>query len=52
LLAMRLVWVEGIPGMPEHVVAEARRVFLGNRDKIWTSALTLASTSEIERFSS
>jgi ribosomal protein S18 acetylase RimI-like enzyme len=42
MLAMRLVWVEGMPGMPDHVIAEARRVFLGNRDNVWTSALAMA----------
>jgi ribosomal protein S18 acetylase RimI-like enzyme len=49
ILAMRLVWVEGMPGMPEGVVAEARRVFLGNRDNVWRSALAMAYESELER---
>ena len=49
MLAMRLVWVEGMPGIPEQLVADARRVFLGNRDNVWTSALAMTSTSELER---
>ncbi len=47
MLAMRLVWVEGMPGMPEQVVAEARRVFLGNRDNVWTSALAMAAPAAV-----
>jgi GNAT superfamily N-acetyltransferase len=35
VLAMRQVWVEGLPGVPEPIVAEARRAFLNDRDKIW-----------------
>lgn len=35
VLAMRQVWVQGQPGVPEPVVAEARRAFLNDRDKIW-----------------
>jgi GNAT superfamily N-acetyltransferase len=42
VLAMRQVWVEGLPGVPEPIVAEARRAFLNDRDKIWKS---VASTS-------
>lgn len=38
VLAMRLVWVVGSPGVPEAVVAEARRVFLHDRDRVWLSA--------------
>ena len=34
-LAMRQIWVQGQPGVPEPVVAEARRAFLSDRDKIW-----------------
>jgi len=37
VLAMRQVWVEGLPGVPEPIVAEARRAFLNDRDKIWKS---------------
>lgn len=39
VLAMRLVWVIGLPGVPEELVAEARRVFLDNRDKVWLQAV-------------
>jgi hypothetical protein len=35
VLAMRQVWAQGLPGVPESVIAEARRVFLNDRDKIW-----------------
>ncbi len=42
VLAMRQVWVQGLPGVPEPIVAEARRAFLNDRDKIWKS---VASTS-------
>ncbi len=42
VLAMRLVWVQGRPGMPENAVNEVRRAFLGNRDRVWLEGLTLA----------
>ena len=35
VLAMRQVWVTGLPGVPESIVAEARRAFLNDRDKVW-----------------
>lgn len=37
----RLAWVRGLPGVPESLLAEARRVFLDNRDQVWLQALTL-----------
>jgi ribosomal protein S18 acetylase RimI-like enzyme len=40
-LAMRRVWVAGRPGVPESLVAEARRAFLGDRDRAWLGALPL-----------
>lgn len=40
VLAMRLVWVQGRPGVPESLIAEARRAFLDNRDKVWLSVLS------------
>ena len=40
VLAMRMVWVEGRPGVPDHILAEARRAFLEDRDKVWLKALT------------
>jgi GNAT superfamily N-acetyltransferase len=42
VLAMRLAWVVGRPGAPESLVAEARRVFLDNRDQVWRNALSSA----------
>jgi Acetyltransferase (GNAT) family len=39
VLAMRLVSVQGRPGIDENVISEVRRAFLNNRDQIWTSAL-------------
>ncbi len=42
VLALRLVWVLGYPGVPGPVVAEARRAFLGDRDKVWLTALSSA----------
>ena len=35
VLAIRQVWVQGRPGIPDQVVAEARRAFLNDRDQIW-----------------
>ena len=42
VLTMRQVWVEGQPGVPEKLVDEARRVFLGDRDKVWLTAIASA----------
>ena len=39
-LGLRLVRVQGQRDVPDHLVAEARRVFLGNRDRPWSEALT------------
>ena len=36
---VRMAWVEGLPGVPDLLVDEARRVFLDNRTKIWLDAL-------------
>jgi GNAT superfamily N-acetyltransferase len=38
VLAMRQVWVMGLPDVPESIVAEARRAFLNDRDKVWLNA--------------
>ena len=38
VLAIRQVWVTGLPGVPDRIVAEARRAFLNDRDKVWKSA--------------
>ena len=35
VLTLRQVWVQGQPGIPEQIVAEARRSFLNDRDKVW-----------------
>jgi hypothetical protein len=40
VLAMRLVWVQGQPGVPAHIIAEARRAFLDDRDKVWLRAVS------------
>ena len=40
VLAMRQVWVSGLPGVPESIVGEARRAFLNNRDKVWLKAVS------------
>jgi GNAT superfamily N-acetyltransferase len=42
-LAMRLAWVHGRPGVPERLVADARRALLGDRDRVWLTAPTLWS---------
>jgi GNAT superfamily N-acetyltransferase len=34
VLAMRQVWVQGQPGVPSQVIAEARRAFLNDRDNV------------------
>jgi hypothetical protein len=38
VVAIRQIWVQGLPNIPEHLVAEARRAFLNDRDKVWLSA--------------
>ena len=38
VLAMRQVWVVGLPEVPEAIVAAARRAFLNDRDKVWLNA--------------
>jgi hypothetical protein len=42
VLAMRQVWVTGLPDVPESIVTEARRAFLNDRDKVWLN--TMSST--------
>jgi ribosomal protein S18 acetylase RimI-like enzyme len=39
VVALRQAWVQGQPGVSDSLVAEARRVFLDNRDRVWLSAL-------------
>jgi hypothetical protein len=43
VLTLRQVWVQGQPGAPDHIVAEARRAFLDDRDKVWHKASSLLS---------
>ena len=38
VLTLRSVWVQGRPNVPDSLVAEARRAFLNNRDKVWLAA--------------
>jgi hypothetical protein len=40
---MRMVSVQGMPGVSDDLVADARRVFLDDRDKVWLSALSSAT---------
>ena len=42
VLAMRLAWVRGRTGIPESIVADARRALLGDRDQVWLTALPTA----------
>ncbi|HET9906891.1 MAG TPA: GNAT family N-acetyltransferase [Anaerolineales bacterium] len=47
VLAMRQVWVTGLSDVPESIVAEARRAFLNDRDKVWLNAVS--STTQENR---
>ena len=38
VFAIRQVWVDGLPGVPEQIVSEARRAFLNDRSRIWLNA--------------
>ena len=44
VLTRRQVWAQGQPEVPESMVAEARRVFLNDRDKVWLDARTSAAS--------
>ena len=44
VLARRQVWVQGQPDVPESLVAEARRAFLNDRDKVWLDTQTSATS--------
>ena len=48
VVAMRQVWVAGLPDVPESIVTEARRAFLNDRDKVWLniSSSTTQDTKE------
>jgi ribosomal protein S18 acetylase RimI-like enzyme len=41
-LGMRMVWAQGVEGAPEELVADVRRVFLRDRDRVWLAALSAA----------
>jgi hypothetical protein len=43
VLAMPQVWVTGLPGVPESIVAEARRAFLKDRETTWLNSVTSAT---------
>ena len=45
VLAIRQVWVQAQPGVPDPIVVEARRAFLNDRDKIWKTAASLGVQS-------
>jgi len=40
VLTIRQVWVVGLPDVSESIVAEARRAFLNDRDKVWLNAIS------------
>lgn len=44
VLTLRQVWAQGRPDVPERLVAEARRVFLNDRDKVWLDARSSAAS--------
>jgi GNAT superfamily N-acetyltransferase len=46
IVAIRQVWVIGLPGVPEAIVAEARRAFLNNRDQVWLNSLISSAKTE------
>ena len=43
VLTLRQVWVQGQPDIPEHIVAEARRAFLNDRDRVWKNVASSAT---------
>jgi ribosomal protein S18 acetylase RimI-like enzyme len=38
VLALRSVWMQGRPDVPDDLVAEARRAFLNSHDRVWQAA--------------
>ena len=42
VLAIKLPWVRGHPGVPEKLVEDARRALFGKRHEAWLTALSLA----------
>lgn len=49
VLAMRQVWVAGSPDVPESIVAEARRAFLNDRDKVWSNVASPTMQEEEDK---
>jgi len=47
VIALRMVWVQSWPGVPDSLVAEARRAFLGDRDEVWQSVLSSAQPTSV-----
>ena len=47
VLAIRQVWVQGQPDVPEPILAEARRAFLNDRDKIWKTVASSSYTADL-----
>jgi GNAT superfamily N-acetyltransferase len=45
VFAMRLVWVQERPDTSDNLVAEVRRAFLDDRDRVWLAAVEKAKTS-------
>ena len=45
VLALRQVWVYGDLNVPATIVAEVRRIFLNDRDKVWLKAASIATKS-------
>jgi len=43
-LAMRMVWAEKAPDIPESWLAEAKRLYLGDRDHVWQESVLHAQT--------
>ena len=43
VLTLRQVWVWGLPDVPDHIIAEARRAFLNDRDKVWLNPFSSAT---------
>jgi ribosomal protein S18 acetylase RimI-like enzyme len=44
VLAIRQVWLVGLPDVPESIVNEARRAFLNDRDKVWVKLTIVDKT--------
>src|SRR5207245_6744167 len=44
VLAIRIPWVRGRPGVPEQLVEDARRALFGKRYEAWLTALSLTES--------